>query len=295
MVKFGIAITTYNRPQHLARQLAAIKLLTTEDYILVICDDGSSYDLESLSQTYNAVLIRGENRGVAWNKNRGLFYLMNYTGAETIILLDDDVMPARSGWEQEWIRACELYGHVTHAIPNEPYGFRGGEANAAIPSISACLLGQALGFHRSVIAEIGYMDTRFGKYGFEHIEFTQRAVSAGYGGFFEPAPLFFKIEGGLQWDNAESNGDAALIEENKKIYDQIVYDHIHRFAWRNPEEYEILMSEMRAATKKSRGLSYKGAQAYIDRYPDLGPSITDAVLHWLTRGREEGRSWGEDK
>ena len=291
--RLGIAITTFNRCETLCNLLKTIKELTIQDYTVVVCDDGSTDDSVRKARDLGAIVVTGENRGIAWNKNRGIYYLVNYSDVSTIVLLDDDVVPEIYGWDQEWIQATHLYGHVNHAIVSTDEFTRGPNGRSASrPSLNTLLSGVCLSFSRAVLAEIGYMDTRFGKYGHEHTDFTLRAMKRGYGGFFGEQNFFLTIRGGLKALDLPSHGSEESSAQNLSIRDQIFDEDPFRQAWRDLDQYETLMTEMKNVGVGAARLYLQSAQKYLDDNPDIKAELTGAAVHWLSFGRLEGRSWG---
>ncbi len=127
-------------------------------------------------------LLPALNRGIAWNKNRGLYFLLTYTACDVLLLLDDDVLPSVIGWEQEWLAAARRLGHVNLAHPQLPEAVLGGRCTARSPGLANRISGACIASTRRALAEIGFMDTRFRGYGHEHVEYTLRFLRAGYGG-----------------------------------------------------------------------------------------------------------------
>ena len=113
----GIAIVTRNRRSHLQQVLEAVLAETTTAFDLVVADDGSTDGTRAFCDEVGAAWVGGENRGIAWNKNRALFALAEKSDPTTFILLEDDTRPIRRGWERLWIDASNRGGYVTYAHP----------------------------------------------------------------------------------------------------------------------------------------------------------------------------------
>ena len=97
----GIAITTFNRRAMVVEQIATVCALTTLPFERVVCDDGSSDSTCEALRAQGERVIGGVRRGIAWNKNRGVLYLLNVVSCDVVILLDDDILPIIAGWERE--------------------------------------------------------------------------------------------------------------------------------------------------------------------------------------------------
>ncbi|MDE8345865.1 MAG: glycosyltransferase family 2 protein [Acidocella sp.] len=248
---FGIAITTFNRRDMVCNLVRAISALTTTPYELVVCDDGGTDGTAQLLADLGVRVISGENRGVAWNKNRGLCYLMHLTSCEVILLLDDDMMPVLPGWEHEWIAAAQRFGHVNYALPAFADRMMAGALTAANPGITSMIPGCALGFARIALSQLGYFDPRFGHYGHEHSDISFRAVRAGFGGVelqsANPATGFFVINGGLELRASQTTGTPEDLARNGALLAALGAAPIYRHAWADDAQMRIFLGEIQAA------------------------------------------------
>ncbi|SHE59602.1 glycosyltransferase family 2 protein [Acidocella aminolytica] len=246
--RLGIAVTTFNRREMVLELVAKIRAMTTSPFDLVICDDGSGDGTVEALRERGEVVVSGINRGIAWNKNRGIYYLLHTCQCDVVLLLDDDVVPVCRGWEQEWIVAANAHGHVNFVHPIFHSRVIMGENKAENPGMCTMLNGCALVFDRLVLAQIGFMDTRFGRYGHEHTEMTLRAVRAGYGGVFLKAPeggshLFKVIGGGLEALAVDGHGSQAEALANDAIMASIRNDPVYRHAWREDQAMAVFLAE----------------------------------------------------
>ena len=218
--KLGIALTTYNRRQSLLDLVGRLERFTSVDYDLVIGDDGSTDGTADMLAETRIPAVFGRNKGIAWNKNRGLYHLMNFSAADILILMDDDVLPQTYGWEQEWIAAAHAFGHINYV----PAHLRGhvltGACRAADPGITHVVGGQCLGFTRATLQHVGYFDPRFGRYGHEHSDVTFRCLRAGFGGVTRSAgtaSYFYVIDSGLALRDVPSNSDMESLDRNARL------------------------------------------------------------------------------
>ena len=78
------------------------------DVDFVVADDGSTDGSVAMLREQDVPVVTGVNMGVAWNKNRALYLLAQVRGCVAVILLEDDTMPDRTGWEDAWISAALL-------------------------------------------------------------------------------------------------------------------------------------------------------------------------------------------
>nr|WP_249296752.1 glycosyltransferase [Acidiphilium multivorum] len=108
--KIGIGITTFNRFEVLKESIRRIKNFTSIPCEIFVADDGSiDNTLEFLPNEDGIYYFSGRNRGVAWNKNRCLFFFRNFIHVDVIILLDDDVHVDGIGWEQNFVNGAIKY------------------------------------------------------------------------------------------------------------------------------------------------------------------------------------------
>jgi rhamnosyltransferase len=87
----GVVVTYHPDPQALKRLLQAIRPQVNE---LVVVDNGSGVDVSAIaSATHSPVLALGDNYGIARAQNLGIDYARAH-GAEYVLLLDQDSLPA---------------------------------------------------------------------------------------------------------------------------------------------------------------------------------------------------------
>ena len=251
-LRLGIAITTFNRRELVVDLAAKIRALTAGPHELVVCDDGSTDGTAQALRAMGVRVIGGTNRGIAWNKNRGIYYLLHVAQCDVVILLDDDIVPVTPGWEVEWIEAAWRYGHVNHAHPAYKNSLVAGALTAADPGLASTIPGWALAFSRFILADIGYMDVRFGRYGHEHSDLSFRALRTGHGGITvqEAAgqkALFYVIGGGLQGVPSVTSGTAAELEANGRLLVELGAEPVYRHAWRDDAQMHAFLAEIAAA------------------------------------------------
>ncbi len=87
---------TYQRPNLLKRAIESVLAQTYEDWVLVVADDGSGDDTESVIRAYanqDKRIIPSpseENQGVNASRNRALDLLLKRDDVQVLTLLDDD-------------------------------------------------------------------------------------------------------------------------------------------------------------------------------------------------------------
>ena len=295
----GIAITTFNRCELLLRQIAAIRRFTIADHDLIVCDDGSTDGTVDAVRALGIEVVAGTNKGIAWNKNRGIFHLMHYTAAASVILMDDDVVPTIHGWETEWAESARALGHVNYTHPDfRPHVFAGA-CTAGDPGISPLVGGMCMGMSREAIGSVGYMDVRFGRYGHEHTDYSRRFVRAGYGGFNREwrgtrRTLFYVVDTGIRLEKTVSTGSPEEAARNAGLLAELEHEPVYRAPWRTDEEREVFTGELRASNGAGPiGVAERLAPFDEDEYlaanPDLTRSNVDPLRHYLWIGWREGR------
>ncbi|MDD2876828.1 MAG: glycosyltransferase [Acidiphilium sp.] len=297
-LRLGISITTFNRCDDVLKLVRKIREMTSNPYDLVICDDGSTDGTVELLRAQGETVVGGTNRGIAWNKNRGIFYLTNIARCDVILLIDDDVSPIQFGWEREWIEAAWRYGHVNNSPPEFRSSVLCGAETASDPGLATAISGWAYAFSRIALSTIGYLDLRFGRYGHEHSDFSFRAVRAGFGGIIFPhqhgsMTSFFVISGGLSAVPSISSGSREELEINGRLLGELGNEPVYRHAWRSDEEMKTFLGEFIAVDPNSiygrQDENKFDAETYLTLNPDVRSAGFDAFEHYITFGRREKR------
>lgn len=242
----GIGITTYQRPAALDFLLNKLYANTKVEFELIVADDGSNDETLSVLDGWNVPYITGVNKGVAWNKNRALYYLYAMELCNNIILIEDDTYPIVLGWEEEWLAAIKKWGHVNLAGHWFRDKYIGGYGSAFDPIKSFVTSGQVTGFSRAAIDQVGFLDSRFKKYGFEHVDHTNRCIKNGFGGYMDGENyIYYLISGGVTVTHMEDPRFIADIADNAVLYDQIIKaDSSFRWAWSNKDQKDEFMHEL---------------------------------------------------
>jgi hypothetical protein len=245
----GIGVVTFNRLDRLQKTVAAVARHTVMPYHGIVADDGSSDGTQRWLAETGVPFITGANRGVAWNKNRALFYLGVVLACDWVIIIEDDCCPRGDGWEMPIVAATERHGHVgcidravdmrdlsqvPPATPSQPY---------ACSEMSA----QCNGYSRETINVVGFMDSRFGRYGHEHVEHTGRLIRAGYGGEINShGPQWYMIDSDITMHQDPSWASTDAIATNAAVAARIVGDPIHRWPWADDEALRVFRDEQQA-------------------------------------------------
>jgi GT2 family glycosyltransferase len=260
----GIAVATYRRPELVSRLVDALRALTSTAHELVVCDDHDGRDLRAWSRRRGVRLVAGARRGIAWNKNRGLFALASL-GCDPLLLLEDDVCPVRHGWELDWVTATRRWHHLGYQTDIITPFAVGGSGTPADPWVNPAATAQCLSVSADVLTRVGYFDSRFRGYGHEHAEWTTRIKRLGLG--FREATLpdgrrvkaQLYLSGGLAGRTSPSHRDERTALANRELQLAITEEPIHRKPWRDEAERNAFLAEQRAG-----GLQVDGLAAMLD-------------------------------
>lgn len=247
--KTGVAIIHYNRINQLQKQIQAVKDTCSKRVKIVVCDDGSpgvrgDYEMEDRIEDAcrDVILIRGPNKGVAANKNRGLFVLQDM---DLICLLEDDLFPTREDWITHYEKA------VTHSGIHHFCRVQDKEAASVAPDFDEYMLKQGLTpiygssprgdftfITKRVIKEVGGLNKRFKGVGYAHGEWSARVNRAGlirhpnmWIDIKEGRDSFIQVgdtTGGRWDDDQHTTGD---LSRNKKLRQRLdaspyIYDRL---------------------------------------------------------------------
>lgn len=251
----GIGIITYNRKEILSDTVDQVRALTRQpNAALVVADDGSSDGTLAMLRDKQVSVITGINMGIAWNKNRALFLLSQILGCETVILLEDDTRPDRTGWEAAWITAAQRWGHANFAGDWMQEHFLAGTGTVDDPVRCAMVTAQCSAYSRAALSFGGYFDSRFRGYGHEHVEHSRRLVRVGYGGTDERADgeeyvRYNLIKGDLTVVSSQSYFDKAEEERNLQLARGIMGEEGYRSPWGKDNELRQFRSEIDSAMR----------------------------------------------
>lgn len=170
----GIGITTHNRNKLVLETYLKIKELTPDAKIVII--DDCSQERVSID---GAVIFRfKENVGIARAKNKCLELLDD---CEHIFLFDDDAYPLKEKWYQPYVDSPEP--HLMY-IFKDLFGPRKLNDIGVIHEDDKHIAytgprGVMLYVERSVLDIVGGMDKVYGKWGWEHGDWSNRIHHAG--------------------------------------------------------------------------------------------------------------------
>lgn len=200
-MKFGIGITTRNRPHVLEAALNHFQHYSADDCRVVIVDDNSDENLRpaTIVNTYaeavdhEVILRQSETRlGISKAKNACITQLVD---CDHIFLFDDDAWPISHDWAERWasINTANNVGHSMFNVTdpsllkvNPAYaaavgttGFVNRHANRM--TVTSNCYGVVLYFSNKCLQKIGGYDINAPYfYGYEHAQMSIRAQHAGF-------------------------------------------------------------------------------------------------------------------
>lgn len=261
-MKTGIAIINYNRSNLLETLITKIKdSMQYHCADLIVADDGSRDDSASVCRRHGVRRIGSKNMGIAWNKNRGLYWFMHHSDCDNIIPIENDCLIESPYWISTWSEAVIKWGHVNCLPPSFIKKIKAGEECSEIlggtgtpddPYLCTKISGICIGSRRDAIEKVGYLDTRFKGYGHEHTEWTLRFRRIGLG--FKQLDsenskinCNIMISGGVSGADVPSSSDKSSAELNRLILDECKKDSTYRNPWRNEDEKNFLIEEIRVS------------------------------------------------
>ncbi len=179
----GIGIVTYNRSKYLGEVIKGA-LDTVSDAKIIVADDGSTDETSYIvSQFKDIIYLRGPNKGVAYNKNRVLFALKNYS---YIAIIEDDLIPIRAGWFETYKNAAQ-FSSIHHfcrvqdkeILENIPEFSEEMKNKGYTPIYGESPRGDLTFITRAVINTVGGLNPKFIGVGYAHGEWSNRIFNAG--------------------------------------------------------------------------------------------------------------------
>ena len=242
----GIGITTHNRHAMLCKTLAEIRLFAPQGARIVVVDDASDVPVSGATFRFE------KNVGIAGAKNK-CFELLD--DCEHIFLFDDDTYPLKADWWRPYVTSPEP--HLLYMFEHFATGRKLNDAALlyADGSITAWSHGRGcmLYFKRRCLEVVGGMDPAFGKWGFEHIEYSGRIYNAGL--------TSFKF-----MDVANSQGQFWSADEHEATSSTVPWQERHACLQRNREIWERRKDSARYVPYRSDLSRSSGQDVVITSY-----------------------------
>ena len=243
-LKLGVGICTRNRPNCLDRVLKAVAKYSTGPvkYDIFVADDGSENEDQREYLTMMPFEWNEDDRervGVAKNKNRILRHFSDY---DYMAIWEDDAYPILPDWFKVHILASqasniEHFSFSPHSVPEGSVAYVGDtyeESHYELPDGKKVTVRQTqnttgvfLFFSSKVIDKVGGFDSRFGLWGYEHVEYADRIKDPRIG--LAPPhgyPSLLNCEEFIKWDDSVPSvvteaEKAELRISQKKLWNQV--------------------------------------------------------------------------
>lgn len=170
----GVGILSFNRLNSLILLIESIRKHTDLKKTTVFVSDESTDPKvwEWLKQQKDIVAFHNDRGGIAVNSNRLLRCLSRF---KFKLILNDDVEVLKEGWDSFYFDKMNN-NNIKHMCyyQNGVYGAVRPKSVNGIISISDKPHGAVLAIHDDAFKKVGYFDENFGKYGFEHVDYSLR-------------------------------------------------------------------------------------------------------------------------
>ncbi|GBQ89718.1 hypothetical protein [Gluconobacter albidus] len=194
--------------------------------------------------------------------------------------------------------AASRIGHVNYIPPSYERYSPNRPMTATNLGIGAVVGGMILAQTIEALACVGYMDTRFGRYGHEHSDFSIRFLRAGFGGVRCPVEndihnRFYLLDSGIRLLDAVSSSSHEDLENNAKLLIELQKEPIYRTPWCNEEEMREFLSEFGSGFSEMNDPPFKektfDINSYYQKNQDVYLSGCDAFSHYIENGIRENR------
>jgi glycosyltransferase involved in cell wall biosynthesis len=184
--KIGIGVTEHNRPEIFAEFLENIKKFMPPDTKLVIVDDASTEPVKGATFRFET------NVGIARAKNKCLELLQD---CEHIFLFDSDCWPKVADWYKPYVEGeephyCYIFKDFIDMKLNDCEEMYRDSKLVAYTHARGCMLY----LHNSVLDVVGGMDVNYKRWGYEHVDYSNRIYNAGLTMFrYQDVPNSFDL------------------------------------------------------------------------------------------------------
>lgn len=220
----GIAITTHDRSEQLNILLQSLRRNTNSKFLVAVFDDGTTSHPSEGTQGLCNFYLQAHSSEIAENKNRALYFFSEIHPVRRIILLEDDLIITEPNWLKKWRKAIDIFRHINITFPSwsaEEESFKGGKGTPRKPHRWTKVTGQVTGADMTVMKErIGYMNPMFAGFGHEHLEWTERWVSEGFGGRrSKKKRIYYSLDAkGIELQHCPSTGQGHDTTRNRDIH-----------------------------------------------------------------------------
>lgn len=169
--KIGIGVTEHNRPDVFKQFMANIKKYMPKDAKLVIVDDASTVPVSPVTYRFE------NNVGIARAKNKCLELLQD---CEHIFLFDSDCWPQSEDWWKPYVEGkephyCYIFKDFVNRALNDCLLLYADSDVLAYSHARGCMLY----IENRVLDVVGGMDSNYKRWGYEHVDYSNRIYNAG--------------------------------------------------------------------------------------------------------------------
>lgn len=171
--RIGVGITTHNRPDVARRTVEQWRRYLPDDSVLVVVDDASDVPFPGATYRFK------RNAGIARAKNKCL-ELLDDAGCSEFFLSDDDTYPVTKQWWRPYVESPEphlmrIFKDLRKGPPlNDVAVVYQDAQHVAYTHPRGCLLYA----NRVVLERVGGMNPEFGRWGWEHVDWSNRIHNA---------------------------------------------------------------------------------------------------------------------
>lgn len=169
--KIGIGITEHNRPEILRKCLANIKQYSPNDFKIVIVDDASIEPVKGATFRFE------KNVGIARAKNKCIELLQD---CDHIFLFDSDCWPKVNDWWKPYVEGkephyCYIFKDFINMKLHDCVELYRDEDSVAYSHARGCMIY----IENKVIDAVGGMDSNYRRWGYEHVDWSNRIYNVG--------------------------------------------------------------------------------------------------------------------
>ena len=288
-VRLGIGITTHNRPEVLAHTLERIREFTPGAKIVVV-DDASDVPVTGAYRF-------DKNVGIARAKNKCLELLA--PDCDELFLFDDDCYPRCDDWWLPYVESPEphlMRIFLDLAGPNKLHDtaeVHRDSRHVAYTSPRGCMLY----VNRKVLDVVGGMDVRFGRWGYEHGNWSNRIHCAGltswrFGDVVDSEKLVHSMDEyeELPARSVDHATRTSLLEPNRALY--LVDYHSSGYCEYREQRDVVLTCLFTRQVDPQRGVRMKPDAGLLTVLLDTLRGQDAVVLHdELTPPDRDGVTW----
>ncbi len=235
--KIGLALTTCNRWNLF--KVCADSLPKAD--LTVVINDGAPYEGYDYREHFDYCVQHTKNLGVTATKNDAFRFLMEHD-CEHLFMIEDDVFVSDKNIFQHYLETARKTGiyHLHYAFHGPGNRDSNGnpvsrkivkdETGAPLLSLNKNIVAAFSYSHRSIIDNIGYIDTRYHN-AWEHVDHTLQAIKAGLHPpfwWFADAPSSFNFV-----KDQDEGHSKSIVRKNRYRWQLNMMWNAYKFKWKN--------------------------------------------------------------